>query len=133
MSKYLTLDDITGVQDRNTIEVEVPEWGGTVLLAELTVTDRDWYEGRTLDIAQSMTGASIKGLRVELVRRCLVDEDLQPLFGKKSMAKLEAKSGLVVDRLFDLCQELNDINPDEEVEEVKENLGESQNSSSGTS
>ena len=79
----LSVDDIKKSSDRRTKEIEIPEWGGAVLLAEFTAADRDWFEGKSLQIAANVNDASIgaimKGFRSETVRRGLVDAELKPI------------------------------------------------------
>ena len=42
--KALTRDEILGADDLKTESVKVPEWGGTVLVRELTGAERDEWE-----------------------------------------------------------------------------------------
>ena len=124
----LSVDDIKKSSDRRTKEIEIPEWGGAVLLAEFTAADRDWFEGKSLQIAANVNDASIgaimKGFRSETVRRGLVDAELKPMFGKSDNTIL-GKSSLVIDRLFDESSKLNEFD-EEEIEKATENLNEAQ-------
>ena len=43
--KFLSQQDILQAKDLETVEVEVPEWGGWLLLQEISAGDRDWLEG----------------------------------------------------------------------------------------
>ena len=45
--KRLSKDDILGVEDLSTEDVEVPEWGGMVTLRELKGSERDTSRWRT--------------------------------------------------------------------------------------
>lgn len=125
----LTAKQIAKAVDRKTVEIEVEEWGGTVLLAEYKASDRDWHEAMSLKVAAGFSGsdpgAAMKGFRAEAVRRSLVDEDFNPIFGK-GKTPLPNKSGRIIDRLFDEVTALNDFDTEEELEKAAENLAESQ-------
>lgn len=126
---YLSVDDIVKAQDRKVRDEDVPQWGGAVLLAEFTAVDRDWFEAQSLKIADAIAkrpgdaGEEMKGFKLEAVRRCLVNPDnLNPLFGHDKIKSLAAKSGTVIDRLFDAIAELNAIDVEVEVSEAKKDL-----------
>lgn len=126
---YLSVDDIVKAKDRKTKDHEVPEWDGTVFLAEFTAVDRDWFEAQSLKIADALArrpgeaGEEMEGFKLEAVRRCLVNPDsLTPLFGHDKIKSLSAKSGAVIDRLFDAIAELNAIDVEAEVNEAKKDL-----------
>ena len=55
--KILSKADILRADDIKTIEVAVPEWGGSVLLRGLTGRERDLFEESILD----QTGKKTKG------------------------------------------------------------------------
>jgi hypothetical protein len=100
----LTRDQILSAEDRRSVEVDVPEWGGRVRLAEMTAKQRDSYETA---VVKAREADEPLNLRAAYVCRCLVDEDDQPLFALSDLEDLSAKAGGVLDRLFLEAVKLN--------------------------
>lgn len=116
----LRLNDIVEAVDRKSTEVEVPEWGGKVLLLEPV--------GDAFDEAMELSvGGKAKLPPTERIRRLvqltLCDpETREPLFvGEEGYQQLAKKSAKVVARLFTPSLGLL-VADDEEVEAA---LGES--------
>lgn len=103
----LTKEQILATSDRKTETVEVPEWGGAVLLAEMSSKERDDYEIalQTFD-ENGKARFNPDNLRAKLVAACLVDEELNRIF---TAEELSAKNGKIIDRLFQAATELNAI------------------------
>ncbi len=93
-AKLLNREQILTAQDIKTVDVDVPAWGGTVRLAEITAADRNNLQSMTLDsdnkprplreISDIMT--------FNLVAMCLMDED-----GKRPFMIDDGKGGLMPD------------------------------------
>lgn len=115
---YLSRDEILGVDDLPVEDLEVPEWGGTVRVRGLTGTERDRFE---FQIAQARKTPAEAVVRAELVARCLIDEKGKRVFTDKEIGRLGAKSGVVLDRVFDKCRELSGMG-DAAVEEAAEDF-----------
>ncbi len=116
--------------------VPVPEWGGTVYVRCMTGEQRDAWE-------QSHQDIKWKGSKVDKIVRvgnprarglvhCLVHRDGAPLFKPEDAAALGAKSGKVIDRLWEVAARLSGIR-DEDLEEAKGNSASGHSAASSSS
>lgn len=131
----LTAAQILAAPDIKTYEVEVPEWGGSVLLRPMTGYQRDQWEGQFAGLDPKDPKAAEKitnNMRAKLVAQHLVDENGKLLFTPKDVESLGQKSAAALDRLFGKCQEISGLS-DRDVKELEENLGEAQSDNSGSS
>lgn len=103
----LSRDAILAAEDRPTEDVDVPEWGGTVRLRALSGAERDAFETSMLDQRGKPTAARLQNFRARLLAASIVGEDGQRLFTDKDVATLGAKSGAVIDRLFERARRLS--------------------------
>lgn len=110
----LTRDSILAAKDFDQRTVEVPEWGGEVIVRGLCSKDRDNFEAE-LAATQDLTN-----LRARLVVKALIDEEGNRLFSDKDAEVLGEKNSLVVIRLFDIVREMSGMT-DEELEEAQGN------------
>ncbi len=101
---YLTKQQILEAQDRKTVDVEVPEWGGTVRVKTMTGVQRDQYETLFTSIRNGEVSGSI---RATLAAATIVDEEGNQLFTKDEVDSLGQKSGVALGRVFDVAAELN--------------------------
>lgn len=102
---FISPDEILNADDRQFVDVEVPEWNGTVRLMELTGDDADRFS----TYAQKNNG-DVTGIRAFLVGLCLVREDGKRMFSDDAVErKLGKKSGAVLGRLFQKAAELNGL------------------------
>jgi hypothetical protein len=117
----LTKDQIIGADDREFVEVDVPEWGGMVRLGSMTAAERDAFEAQFVDFKGKgkAKGDALKNFRARYVARCIVDEEGEPLFSAADMKALGDKSAAVISRLFDEASKLNGMS-DKDVEELGE-------------
>jgi len=118
----LSRDDILKAEDRATEEVEVPEWGGTVLVRGMSGRDRDEFEASILERRGSRMVPNTANVRAKTVARCVVDEDGNRVFTDTDIAALGEKSGAAIDRVFDVASRLSGLR-DEDVEELAGNFG----------
>ena len=118
VGRMLTADQILTAEDLKTEIVDVPEWGGSVIVSELTATTRDAYEMLMWnDRGNGKLVANRQNVRARLVVLALVNPDGSRMFGDDAADALGAKSGAVVDRLFDVCTRLSGMEePDVEAE-----------------
>lgn len=100
----LTKEDILGASDLDRVEVEVPEWGGSVWIRPLTVAERAKTENA---VKNESTGNDLFALTVSMAA---VDEDGKQLFNKNDLHKLKEKNGAVVQRLYQKAVEINKVN-----------------------
>jgi len=120
MSKYLSRDDILQTQGIRTDEVDVPEWGGKVLVRELSATE-------VTQIGFGMADGEGKKIKVDLAKLgeyiphilawCIVDENLDSVFDLDSVKRLASKSVAPVQRIIAKIMDLSDLSSDEEDEE----------------
>lgn len=112
----LTRDQILAAEDLKRETVDVPEWGGSVIVRTMTGTDRDAFD------ASIVTGgkADLRNMRAKLAAACIVDENGTRLFSVVDVEALGAKSSGALDRIVRVAQRLNRIG-DAELEELKGN------------
>lgn len=121
----LNLSQIRDASDLARKTVDVPEWGGAVILQELTARARDTFELETLERERLREAGKpvppfLLDVRARLVGRCLVDESGEPLCSTpEDFGQLAGKNADVVDRLFDVCRELCGMTRSEVEEEGK--------------
>jgi len=125
----LSRDAILAADDIPQETVDVPEWGGQVLVRGLTGTQRDAFEGEMAERNGKKLSMNIRNIRARLVSRTLIDEDGDLLFGPADVDALGEKSAAALDRVFDVALRLSGMSPDD-VEEMAANFPEGQNDSS---
>jgi hypothetical protein len=106
-------DSILAANDLKSIDVEVPEWGGSVRVKEMTAAEvvDFWEECR--DDAGKIVAARIQPA---LLRRALVNEAGERMFDAETVAGLMKKSMVVISRLFAEAQKVNGMGaPEEQV------------------
>ncbi len=116
MSKVLTRADILAADDLKKIQVEVPEWGGSVYVRTMTGNDRDKFE----DYCYSKTDKSVAGIMQLLLSMTLVDEFGVRLFNEDEIKVLGEKSAAPLSRLFEKARELNALN-EKDVKDLEKN------------
>jgi len=115
MAMLLTRGQILAADDRPTVDVPVPEWGGTVRVVTLTGAERDEWEAQYAD----GIGAT-PNVRASLAALCIVDGEGKRMFGGADVTELGKKSGSALDRLWDAACRLNRIRA-RDVEELTKN------------
>ena len=133
----LTRDEILGAEDRQTLEVPVPEWGGSVLVRGLSGTERDQYEeslirwragkGRNVAAVPALNNA-----RAKLVSLAVVNEDGERLFTDRDVAALGEKSAVALERVFDVAGKLSGLQ-EGDVAELMQSFGSGPSGDSGSS
>jgi hypothetical protein len=113
----LTREAILGAQDLKTVDVEVPEWGGTVRVRVMTAADRNAF-GASIVMEDGKTDHA--QYAVKMLVRCLVGEDGQPLFTTADLEALNQKSALALKRVFDAADALNALG-ETQVKEAEKN------------
>jgi len=119
----LSKEDILKAEDLGTEEVDVPEWGGSVLVRGMTGAERDAFEvaGRDQRTGQRRPDA-LSNVRAKLVARCVVDDDGTRLFTDADVAALGEKSGAAIDRVFAVAARLSGLG-EEDQEEMTRDFG----------
>lgn len=100
----LTKDAILGASDLKTQEAEVPEWGGTVRLRQLTLAQLD-------QVRQDFQGGQVSMLKAaaNMVAASLVDADGAPLFTRDEYSRIQERHPKVIERLANICNTLNEF------------------------
>jgi hypothetical protein len=100
-------DQILTAQDLPTVDVDVPEWGGTVRVRMMTGGERDAFEAGTITRHGKKIEQNLVNIRARLVALCVVDEKGQRLFSEADAAALGQKSAAALNRVFNAAQQLN--------------------------
>ena len=109
--KMLNRNDILSVEDVERIQVEVPEWGGSVYVQSMTAEARGLLE--EVMMASMNAGEkefSQKDMRSYVVMLCVTDEKGNCLFNAKDIEALNRKSAAAMDRIFKAASEMNVLN-----------------------
>ena len=121
--KFLSREAILNVKDFKTREVDVEEWGGTVLVKGLSGSERNDFEQsmivrRGKDVQMNMKNATAK-----LVALSIVDEEGKRIFSDADVEALGAKSGAALSRVYTVASKLAGLSEDD-MKELTENLKE---------
>jgi hypothetical protein len=100
-----------------TEEVPVPEWGGSVLVRELTGRGRDEWEASLTVQRGDRIVPDTANLRAKLVARCVVGEDGEPLFSQQDVNALGELSAAALNRVADVASRLSGLR-EEDLEEM---------------
>ena len=109
MSSALTKDQILAVDDRRMTSMHVEEWSGDVWFRVITSAERDAFE---MQFAQDDKRAT-ENIRARLLVITLCNENGERIFdAENDIEALGAKSGRVLDKLFDMAREVNGMTDD---------------------
>lgn len=122
--KILGRIDILESNDLAVEEVDVPEWGGAVIVRALTGSERDAYESEIFSLRGQGKGVeyNLSNIRAKLSARTIVDEEGVRVFTDADIVKLGLKSAAALDRVFSVAQRLSRLTP-EDVKELVDQLG----------
>lgn len=112
MKKILGKDDILTAVDLKVEEIEVPEWGGTVRVSQITAADRLALQMMILDEKTQKPKSPLEITRlmtIGLLTLAIVDEQGNRLFTPDDVEALGKKSSAAVDRVFEAADKLNGI------------------------
>lgn len=116
----LTKDAILACVDLKREAVEVPEWGGTVWVRELTAGEMDAWEQYCVDLRASKLKDTIPNIRAQLLVKCVCTEAGERLFTDKEAERLGGKSSRALRILWDAALKINGLGKDE-VEAIEGN------------
>lgn len=128
----LTREQILAAVDLKVEAVEVPEWGGTVYLRNLSGKARDQFESTRFRMVNGKAEIIHANTRASLLALSICDAQGNLQMQKSDVEALGEKNGAVLDRLFDVAQHLSGMHP-KDLEERTKNLSPAQNDNSGTS
>lgn len=132
MQNYLTRESILAANDIQRDEVDVPEWGGMVLVQGLSGKERDELEASLIQGKGKNANVNLKNLRAKLVARSVVDIEGKRVFADADIEALSKKSGLALNRVYEVAQRLSGITQ-EDVDELTKNSETAQSEDSGLS
>ncbi len=110
---FLNRDEILNCSKLRSEVVQVPEWGGQVLVIEMTGKSRDMFE-------LSTTGDNFENSRAKLAACTVADEEGNLLFTQADILKLGDKSASALDRVFAVALKLNTMGK-KDVEDLAKN------------
>lgn len=120
---------IFDADDMQTVDVDVPEWGGTVRIKVLSGFERDKYESSLAKMVKGQMVPDMVNARARLVALCAIDESGGRLFSDTEVVRLGSKSSKALDTLFDAASKLSGINASD-IEEKVEDFSDDQSESS---
>lgn len=123
----LTIEEIKDADDKRTVDVSCPEWGGEVRLRSLTGDERDNLEFWSTKTKRKNDS---RGFRAKLISMSAVTDSGDHLFNGEATALLGTKNAAVVERLFSAAMKLAGLS-NEDVEVLEKNSDEALDSDSG--
>ena len=113
----LTANEILSCDDKETIKLSVPQWGGDVIVSELTAFDRDEF-----DVVTQKLKAQNKPTNptTRMVALCLVDERGKRLFSDDKIDQLSTRSGEAMQIVAKAVLEINKLTQ-KDIEEAAKN------------
>lgn len=126
----LNKDAILGALDLPQETVEVPEWGGSVIVRALTGKERDLFESTFSNESAKTHADKMANVRARLVVQCVVDEAGERLFKDSDLEALGGKSAKALDRVFEVAQRLSGLGKDIEEDAGNSETGQNESSTS---
>jgi hypothetical protein len=115
---FLTKEQILAAADLPEEVVDVPEWGGKVLIRGMTGAERDAFEESVMVTRGNNRELNLRNFRAKLVARSIVDPATKErMFTDNEIAELGKKSARALQRVFEAALRLNGMTA-ESVEEL---------------
>ncbi len=112
---HLSKDDILKATDNDPAEVDVPEWGGTVLVRGMTGRERDAFEVSLMTPGRGgRREVNPANVRAKVVARCVVDDDGNRLFTDADVTELGGKSAAAIDRVYAVAARLSGMSDEDQ-------------------
>jgi len=108
---------ILAPRELETEVVNVPEWGGDVIVRALTGTERDQVEAGFMKQGGRQGEVTLENTRARLVALSVVDEDGQRLFGTDDIEMLGKQPAAALDRVFFIARRLSRLS-NEDLEQL---------------
>lgn len=127
----LTRKAILEIQDIERQTVNVPEWGGEVLVRGLTGRERDLFEQSMVEMRGNGASLTLENARARLVALGCIDEDGKRIFTLADVKALGEKNGYALDRVADVVRKLSGLSSSD-MQELTANftIGRSEGSTS---
>ncbi|NBT49946.1 MAG: hypothetical protein EBV86_01945 [Marivivens sp.] len=120
--KQVSFADVVNTCNLKEEQLEVPEWGGFIVVREMTAEARDAYEHSLF--SQNEQGSFDKNLsnaRAKLIAACVVGPDGKRMFDTEQKITVLGNQPIsTINPIFDKCQEINSMGADE-IEEIAGN------------
>lgn len=116
----LTKEEILSVRPKLQA-IEVPEWGGSVLIRPLTLDEQARMADRADRNDKALVIAKAKNVMLPLIMWAIVDEEENPLFDKNDVDRLVKTPASALLRLQDEIMRLSGLTK-EAREEIEKNL-----------
>ena len=122
----LTRNQILEAKDIKTKTISVPEWGGDIMIKQLSAKDyndiemsqinikkiraKQLFQNKDIDVdfEEVINDNAIKNRNIMLIVKSCVDENMQPLFDEADVELLASKNVNVIDRIVAEIIEFND-------------------------
>ncbi len=115
---FLTKEQILAAADLPEEVVDVPEWGGKVLIRGMTGAERDAFEESVMVTRGNNRELNLRNFRAKLVALSIVDPvTKERMFSDNEVAELGKKSARALQRVFEAALRLNGMTA-ESVEEL---------------
>ncbi len=124
----LSKEQIFKAKDIKTETIDMPEWGGKVIVMGMTGKQRDDFEKEIVKGKKT----NMSNIRARLCQVSLVDGAGILLFNSNDIVKLGGKSAAALDRCFAVASRLSGISKDD-VEDLEKNSGKGQSEDSTSS
>jgi len=127
----LSKHDIQIVDDVQIEIVQVPEWGGSVLVQSLGGKQRDEYTQSTVVGKGKNAQVDLTNMTAKLVALCMVNEKGERLFNNLEVNELAQKSAAALTRVYKVAARLSGIDEDA-LDELVKNSESNQSDDSGS-
>lgn len=124
----LTKQQIIDSDDRPTLDLEIPEWGGSVCIRTISGTQRDGFEASLID--KNGDATKLHNVRAKFAALVLCDDKGDPLFSEGQAAQLGNKSAKALTRIWEKGREFNKM---ESLDDAEKNSEAAQSGNSGSS
>ncbi|QTD91759.1 hypothetical protein [Burkholderia anthina] len=121
----LNRQQILAASDLQSVDVPVPEWGGTVRVLMMSGTARDALQAQVVD------NKSTSKFEAALIVATVVDDNGAPLFTVDDVAALQGKSSAALSRVSNAAMKLNRLG-EKATEDAEKNSGATPSDGSGT-
>jgi hypothetical protein len=111
--------------------VNVPEWGGDVMVFGMTGRERDEFEGSIVELKGQNQTLHMQNIRAKLCAISIRDAEGKRMFDPSDVKALGDKSASALQRIFEVAQRLSGLTTDD-VESLAKNLESEGNGGSGS-
>lgn len=129
--RFLTREDVLNADDYTTETVEVPEWGGSLIVRSLNGKERDAFELQSIVQKGKVTEVNLANMRARLVAYSVVDENNRRIFEESDVSRLGLKNAAALERVYKVAQRLSGL-ARQDIEELTVALKGVQSDDSGS-